>query len=80
MPEVKGKIVDADTKKPLAFVTIGLDGKVTSTNTRGEFNLLVPPGEYVLRIRTPFHEPFTKSIRVVGDVDLGEIMIRRLTL
>jgi len=80
MPEVRGKIVDYDTDKPLAFVHISLDGKETATNIRGEFSVIVPPGTYIFRIRSPHYEPITETIEVTEDIDLGEIKLRRMTV
>ena len=42
--QYKGKILDAESKKPLVFATLTLDGSniSTITNTEGEFNLKIP--------------------------------------
>lgn len=81
MPEVIGKVVDADTGRGIAFITVALDGKVTATNSQGVFSFIVPPGTYTLRIRSPFHQPITRTITVGNtDVDLGTITIKRVVL
>jgi len=69
MPEIIVKVHDAWIKKPLYGVSVSIDGKTTSTDPRGVARLIVPPGKYILKIRSPDYEPITMIIQV-GEKDI----------
>ena len=79
MPEITVKVIDAEINKPLFGVVVAVDSKVTATNHEGIARIIVPPGTYILKIRSPFHEPVTQKIEVTKDMTI-EAKIRPVHL
>lgn len=79
MPILRGRVVDRDTGRGIAFLVVALNGKTTSTDPQGEFEIFAPPGTYTLRIRSPFYEPYTREIELREDTYI-EIKLRRTIL
>ncbi len=54
--EYSGEILDSDTKKPLVFATLTVEGSniSTITNTEGEFSLKIPNGNTALNVVISF--------------------------
>jgi len=66
---VSGKIIDAETGKPLYGARIIIDklNKSISTDRAGNYSMTIPSGEYELRLNYADFEENVKTIRVGGD-------------
>ncbi|MEM3905632.1 MAG: carboxypeptidase regulatory-like domain-containing protein [Thermofilum sp.] len=65
---ISGRIVDADTKRPIPGIGVMVGDKPAVTGDNGEFSVEVTPGTYTIKIRNPMYRPFTKTITVATDV------------
>jgi hypothetical protein len=66
--EYSGEILDSDTKKPLVFATLTIEGSniSTITNTDGEFSLKIPNGSTGKNVVISFLGYKTISLPIVG--------------
>ncbi|MBU2914273.1 outer membrane beta-barrel family protein [Reichenbachiella agariperforans] len=81
--QVRGKIIDASSKEPLAYATASIHDKTTNelvdgqiTQESGTFQLQVKPGSYYLEVKFISYE--TKNINFIvsnSDINLGDIML-----
>lgn len=87
---VYGKIVDAQTNKPVEFATVGIlnakDSAVVAgmlTQGNGDFNIeSLPFGQFILRVNFIGYEPYLKNFFVTPkspEQDLGNFKIRQAT-
>jgi len=77
MAILTGKIIDAETKAPLAFINVAVDGKIDITDKNGVYVIEdLPEGEYFLRIRAPFYEPYTDLVYVREPKTVKNISLR----
>ncbi len=76
-PIVSGKVVDADTKEPLAgaSVTIKANGKATSTGLDGTFKIDVASVENPVLVIS-FIGYVSKEIPVSGNNDIGQVELK----
>jgi len=65
MAQVRVRVVDAETRRPLPWALVQLDKLRAITDEEGlaEFKD-VKPGTYVLKVRSGAHRPFTDKIRI----------------
>lgn len=81
--QLRGRVVDAATKEPLARVQVRLEAKTIAavTDAFGRFAIddLVP-GEYVLKVTTVGFLPLTQSITISDNTPEIEIAILPDTL
>lgn len=75
-----GKIIDADTKRPIPFINVSVGGYMDSTDQNGVYELQIPEGIYDLRIRAPFYEPITQTITVKEPKTEINITLRNIGL
>ena len=78
MPIVSGKVVDAETGRPIPYAIVELDTNVTYTDVNGNFSINVNPGEYTLRVRHAMYRPYTTRITVTGPVSLRIQLVRAI--
>jgi len=66
---ISGKIIDAQTGKPLNGARISIDklDQTLSTDRNGNYTFTVPPGDYDLRLNYAGFEENNRSIRVGGN-------------
>ena len=57
---------DKDTGAPIAFISFTVDGKIGASDKDGVAEMDLPEGTYMLRVRHPFYEPVTMSVKVPG--------------
>jgi hypothetical protein len=73
---VEGKIIDAVTQQPVANAEISLlpGYKMVIPNIDGRFAIRnVTKGDYILTIRVPDHEDFSRELNISEDISLGVI-------
>ncbi|TGV04728.1 outer membrane beta-barrel family protein [Flavivirga rizhaonensis] len=75
---IKGIVIDAETKQPLEFATVSIyknetliDGIIT--NEKGGFSISVPNGNYALKIEYLSYTTFETDIELKQHIDLGII-------
>jgi len=60
---VKGSVISAKTKKPLAGVEVSLDQKAVITDAAGRFEFKeVPPGKHLIRAVCSGYQPYEREI------------------
>lgn len=81
---ITGTLRDASNSEAVAFVNIGMlraaDSVLVSgtmSDDDGKFKLVVPEGDYQLRISAIGYETFIANFRVDGDKDFGIIKLMR---
>ena len=77
---ITGKVVDADTKKPLELASVTFDPKGNTksiggiTNRKGKFEIEVPKGEYTIVVEFLGYKTITfKSQKIINNVHYGSI-------
>ena len=79
---ITGKVVDESTLEPLSFVSIGVQGSTTGTNTdaNGIYKLELPTGEYTLTISYLGYDKQERRFTVDGkklitmNIQLSQVM------
>ena len=74
MPRVEIVVIDAQTKRPVFGAGVMLDSRSAVTDIHGRAVFTVPRGTYMLRIRTPIHEPLTERIKVTEDMKIARYL------
>ncbi len=67
---VSGIVVDSETREPVPYCAIQLDGKGTYADEKGYFRLTVEEGRYVLRVSYLGYEEYVDTLLVDRDVSL----------
>jgi len=58
---VRGKVLDRQTKAPIPWVLVTLDGYSTTTDDGGNYELKdIPAGDYVMRVRVIKYRPYSR--------------------
>jgi len=86
MATIKGKVIDSETGLPIPFIAVDLyrrAAKVDDTHTdeKGEFRFYdVEPGEYVVAVLSPVHNPVRQKVIVEPDDEEVELEIKTVKI
>ena len=67
------RVLDAHTNEPVPFVAVIAEGPVRDqglTGPDGVASFDLPPGDYLVRVRSPVHSPWTGRLRCPGSYDV----------
>lgn len=72
MTYIKGVIIDADTREPMAFCRVKLENTALGSvcNDEGYFNIQAPPGQYTLHATYIGYKPYKKEITLIQGQNL----------
>lgn len=73
-----GQLIGAETKLPIPYVLVQVDGLSTTSDTAGRFAIDVQANRtYKLMTRSPIHRPVSMDVSVGEDgvYDLGQIQL-----
>jgi len=58
------QVIDRDTREPLPWVYVEVDGRALQTGMDGTATFVLPVGTYTLRVRTMLYSPYTATITI----------------
>jgi len=81
MPVLRGKVLDRETRAPLAWVLITLNTYSTTSGIDGNYELRVPAGDYTLKARSMEYRPYTRRVSLPEEkVYVINILLERAVL
>jgi len=77
MAVLEGYLIDAQTRSPIAWTAVWVNGAIATSDVNGYWRVTVPAGSYTLRVRSPVYEPISMPVSAPGSYT---IPMRRVTL
>lgn len=67
---IRGRVIDKQTKAPVAGAVIAVGNELVASDDDGRFAIALPRGRYTLDVSAPFLKPAKQPIVVGGDADV----------
>ena len=80
MPTIRGKVIDYNTRRPVIGASVSVAGRTVRTNSKGEFIISAPAGDYRITVSHRDYTPGTTPLLLRADTTATIPLIPRVGL